>query len=162
MPLPALQGMFDALYPPGMQWYWKADFVNEISDEALARHIEFGSKIPTWASGMHLYPTDGAASRVPGDATAWNWRDAKWCQVMAGISPDPADRERITDWSRSYWEALHPYSAGGAYVNMMMEEGQERVHASYGPNYDRLAAVKARYDPGNLFRMNQNIVPRAS
>jgi FAD/FMN-containing dehydrogenase len=161
IPHPVLQGMFDGLYPAGDQWYWKADFFNELTDEAIDRHVEFGSNLPTWQSTMHLYPVDGAASRVANDATAWNWRDAKWGQVIVGVSKDAADKDRITAWARAYWEAMHPHSAGGAYVNMMMEEGQERVQASYGDNYDRLAQVKATYDPGNLFRMNQNIRPRA-
>jgi FAD/FMN-containing dehydrogenase len=156
---PALQSMFDGLYPPGLQWYWKADFFNELSDAAITRHVAFGSQLPTPQSGMHLYPIDGAAGRVAEGATAWNWRGARWAQVMAGIGPDPADNERMIAWARSYWEALHPHSAGGAYVNMMMDEGQERVRASYGANYDRLAALKAKYDPGNLFRLNQNITP---
>ena len=158
---PAVQSMFDALYPPGMQWYWKADFVSELSDDAIARHVEHGSELPTWRSTMHLYPIDGAAGRVPQDATAWNYRDAKWVQVMGGISPDPADNERMIAWTRNYWEALHPYSAGGAYVNMFMEEGQDRVRAAYGTHYERLAQIKAKYDPTNLFRLNQNIRPRA-
>jgi FAD/FMN-containing dehydrogenase len=153
--------MFDAIYVSGLQWYWKADFFDELSDEAIARHAEFGARIPTPLSGMHLYPIDGAAGRVAGDATAWNWRGAKWAQVMAGVGPDPADNERLIAWARAYWAALHPHSAGGAYVNMMMEEGQERVRAAYGANYDRLAAIKAEYDPTNLFRLNQNIRPRA-
>jgi len=161
IPHPALQGMFDGLYPPGLQWYWKADFFAELSDEAIARHVEFGAQLPSVQSGMHLYPIDGAAGRVPADATAWNWRGAKWAQVMAGIGPDPADNDRLIAWARAYWEALHPHSAGGAYVNMMMEEGADRVRASYGANYDRLAAIKARYDPTNLFRVNQNIKPAA-
>jgi FAD/FMN-containing dehydrogenase len=161
MPHPTLNSLFDGLYPPGDQWYWKADFINELTDEAIVRHVEFGSNIPTWQSGTHFYPIDGAASRVANDATAWNWRDAKWCQVIVGISKDPADKDLITNWARDYWEAVHPFSAGGAYVNMMMEEGQERVMASYGDNYDRLAAIKATYDPGNLFQRNQNIKPRA-
>ena len=109
---------------------------------------------------MHLYPIDGAASRVPKDATAWSYRDAKWAEVIVGVDPDPADKEKITAWARDYWEALHPYSAGGAYVNFMMDEGEERVQATYRDNYDRLAAVKTTYDPTNLFRVNQNIVPK--
>jgi FAD/FMN-containing dehydrogenase len=162
IPQPSLQSMFDVLYQKGDQWYWKADFVNELPDEAIARHIEFAATMPTPQSTMHLYPIDGAAGRVSQDATAWNYRNAKWGMVMVGVSPDPADKERLIAWTRGYWEAVHPYSAGGAYVNMMMDatdEGQDRVRAAYGANYERLAAVKARYDPRNLFRVNQNIVP---
>ncbi len=165
IPHPALQGMFDGLYPPGQHWYWKADFVNELSDEAIARHVEFAAAMPTPQATMHLYPIDGAASRVAQDATAWNYRSAKWGQVMVGVSPDPADKAAMIDWTRAYWEALHPYSAGGAYVNMMMDaadEGQDRVRASYGANYDRLTAIKATYDPTNLFRVNQNIAPKGA
>jgi FAD/FMN-containing dehydrogenase len=162
LPHPALQGMFDGIYPPGDQWYWKADFENELSDEAIKEHVRFGSSMPTGKSTMHLYPIDGAAGRVSNDATAWNFRGAKWAQVMVGVSPDPADNERMIKWTRDYWAALHPHSAGGAYVNMMMDaedEGGDRVRASYGSNYDRLAKIKAKYDPTNLFRMNQNIKP---
>jgi FAD/FMN-containing dehydrogenase len=160
IPHPALQSMFDPIYPPGDQWYWKADFVREIPDDAIARHIEHGAQLPTGKSTMHLYPIDGAAARVGADATPWAYRDAKWAEVIVGVSPDPADAEKITTWARNYWEALHPYSAGGAYVNFMMEEGSERVRATYGTNYDRLAVIKAKYDPDNLFHVNQNIAPR--
>lgn len=159
IPHPALQSMFDAVYPPGDQWYWKADFVNEIPDEAIALHVEHGSRLPTGKSTMHLYPIDGAAGRVRKDETAWAYRDAKWAQVIVGVSPDPADKEKITDWARMYWQALHPYSAGGAYVNFMMEEGDERVRATYRDHYGRLAAIKKQYDPTNFFRVNQNIPP---
>ena len=162
IPHPALQSMFDGLYPPGDQWYWKADFVNDIPDEAIARHVEFAEQLPTWKSTMHLYPIDGAGGRVPKDATAWNYRDAKWGMVMVGVSSDPADNGPMTAWTRAYWAALHPYSAGGAYVNMMMDagdEGQERVRAAYGDHYERLTKIKAAYDPANLFRVNQNIRP---
>jgi hypothetical protein len=113
LPQPALQGMFDGIYPPGDQWYWKADFFNELSDEAIAAHVEFGNRMPTGKSTMHLYPIDGAASRVANDATAWNFRDSKWAQVMVGVSPNPADNERMIEWTRDYWRALHPHSAGG-------------------------------------------------
>jgi FAD/FMN-containing dehydrogenase len=159
MPLPALNGMFDALYPSGLQWYWKGDFVNELSDEAIAAHVEHGSKIPTLLSGMHLYPIDGAAHRVGKNDTAFSYREAKWSAVIAGIDPDPANAEGIASWARSYWEDLHPYSAGGAYVNFMMDEGQDRVKATYRDNYERLVEVKNEYDPNNLFRVNQNIKP---
>jgi len=161
MPHPVLQGAFDGLYPPGDQWYWRADFVEEVPDEAVAIHAQFGAEIPTMKSTMHMYPIDGAAHDVGSDETAWSYREAKWGTVFAGVDADPANVAQIRDWSIRYQEALHPYSAGGAYVNMMMDEGQERIRASYRGNYDRLADIKAKYDPGNLFRVNQNIQPAA-
>ena len=159
LPHPALQSMFDGLYPPGLQWYWKADFVRELSDEAIALHVKHGAGLPSMQSTMHLYPINGAASRVKNNATPWCYRDAVWAQVMVGVDPDPANKERISAWAKNYWTALHPYSAGGAYVNFMMDEGDDRIRATYGRNYDRLAKVKKRYDPTNLFRVNQNIKP---
>ena len=162
MPLPMLQSMFDGLYPPGHQWYWRADFVNELSDEAIALHVKCGSEMPTMQSSMHMYPINGAAHRVGNDETAWAYRDANWAEVIVGVDPDPANNDRIVSWTKDYWDALHPYSAGGAYVNFMMDEGQERVQATYGDNYERLVAIKNKYDPTNLFRVNQNIRPTAS
>jgi FAD/FMN-containing dehydrogenase len=108
---------------------------------------------------MHLYAIDGAAHRVGASDTAFSYRDANWAEVIVGVDPDPAKKDDITRWCKTYFDALHPYSAGGAYVNFMMDEGQERVQASFRDNYARLAAVKARYDPQNLFRVNQNIRP---
>jgi FAD/FMN-containing dehydrogenase len=159
MPLSVLNSAFDALYPHGDQWYWRSDVVTEIPDEAVAEHVRFGEALPTWKSTMHLYPIDGAATRKGSDETAWTQRDGGWVQVMVGVDPEPENRDLVTDWCVSYWDALHPYSAGNGYVNMMMEEGEDRVRASYGSNYDRLAQVKAEYDPGNLFHVNQNIKP---
>ncbi len=159
VPHPALQSLFDALYPKGLQMYWRADFFNEISDELIAKHLEWGQKIPTMLSGMHLYPIDGAAHDVGNADTAFAYRDARYAEVILGADPDRTNAATIRDWCVGYWEATHPYSAGGAYVNFMMEEGQDRVRASYGANYDRLAQIKARYDPDNVFRVNQNIQP---
>jgi FAD/FMN-containing dehydrogenase len=161
MPHSALQGAFDGLYPTGDQWYWRADFVEEIPDEAVAIHARFGAEMPTMKSTMHMYPIDGAAHDVGQSDTPWSYREANWGSVFAGVDPDPANVDVIRRWSVDYHEALHPYSAGGAYVNMMMDEGQERVRASYRDSYDRLAAIKATYDPDNLFRVNQNIQPKA-
>ncbi|HEU5420979.1 MAG TPA: FAD-binding oxidoreductase [Streptosporangiaceae bacterium] len=159
MPFNMLQGAFDALYPAGLQWYWRADFFRQITDEAIDVHVKYGAQLPSGHSTMHLYPIDGAAGRVPADATAFAYRDGGWAGVIVGVDPDPAARERISQWARDYWEELHPTSAGGAYVNFLMEEGQDRVRASYRGNYDRLAQVKARYDPNNVFHVNQNIEP---
>src|SRR5438128_940435 len=108
---------------------------------------------------MHLYPIDGAVTRKKTDETAWTERDGGWVQVMVGVDPDPANRDLVKDWCVSYWETLHPYAVGASYVNMMMEEGEERIRAAYGTNYDRLARIKAEYDPGNVFHVNQNIKP---
>ncbi len=159
IPHPALQSMFDALYPTGLQWYWKADFLRTISDESIAVHLKYGPELPTMFSTMHLYPIDGAAARVKNAATPWAYRDAKWAAVIVGVDPDPANKEKISKWAKDYWNALHPFSAGGAYINFMMEEGEDRIRATYGKNYDRLAKIKKRYDPGNFFRVNQNIKP---
>ncbi|MBN9463574.1 MAG: FAD-binding oxidoreductase [Burkholderiales bacterium] len=162
MPFPFLQAAFDKLYPPGHQWYWRADFVDELSDAAIALHEQYAAQMPTPQSGMHLYPVDGAVHRVGRGDTAFSYRETRWASVIIGVDPDPANREKITDWTRRYHDALHPHSAGGAYVNFMMDEGQERVQATYRDNYARLAAVKAKYDPGNLFRVNQNVRPVAA
>lgn len=159
MPYPALQSAFDGIYPPGDQWYWRADFVDEIPDEAIASHLGYGTEPPTWKSTMHLYPIDGAVHDIAPADTAWSYRNARWATVYAGVDSDPAGAERVKRWSVDYSDALHPYSAGGAYVNMMMDEGQERVRASYRDNYARLARIKADRDPDNLFRLNQNIQP---
>jgi FAD/FMN-containing dehydrogenase len=159
MPLAVLNSAFDELYSAGDQWYWRADTVSEIPDDAVQAHVEFAEQLPTWKSTMHLYPISGAAMRAGSDETAWSKRDGGWVQVMVGVDADPASKELITDWCVSYWEALHPYSAGGSYVNMMMMEGEDRVRATYGQNYERLARVKSEYDPDNVFRVNQNIRP---
>ena len=159
MPFTALQSAFDPLYPAGLQGYWRADFLREISDEAIDVHTRYGGALPSGHSRMHLYPIDGAASRVAQDATAFAYRDGGWAGVIVGVDPDPANAETISQWARDYWTDLHPTSAGGAYVNFMMDEGQDRVRASYRDNYDRLARVKHRYDPDNVFHINQNIRP---
>jgi len=159
-PFPAVQTLFDGLYPPGFQWYWRADFLDELSDGAIARHHEFGEKLPTPFSTMHMYPIDGAVHDVGEAETPWSYRNATWAEVIVGVDPDPANAAAIRQWTVDYWEATHPYSAGGAYVNFMMDEGHARVQATYRGNYDRLARIKATYDPDNVFRVNQNIEPR--
>jgi FAD/FMN-containing dehydrogenase len=161
MPIAALNSAFDGLYGPGDQWYARGDFVREIPDEAIELNREWNAKMPTFKSGSHVYPIDGAANDVATGDTAFAFRDATWSQVFIGVDPDPSSAPALKEWTIAYWEALHPYSAGGAYVNFMMDEGQERVQATYGPNHDRLAQVKKAVDPDNVFRNTQNIVPAA-
>jgi FAD/FMN-containing dehydrogenase len=162
VPLPAWHTAFDGLYPPGDQWYWRGEFVKEIPDAAVEKHTSYGAALPTWKSTMHLYAADGAASRVASDETAWAYRDAVWAQVIVGVDPDPANAGAIRDWARSYSDALKPHTLGTGYVNFQQEEGtDDKVRAMYGSNYDRLAKVKAAYDPENVFNVNQNIKPAA-
>ncbi|MGI9531422.1 FAD-binding oxidoreductase [Lutimonas sp.] len=161
MPYPSIQTLFDGLMPHGLQWYWRADFFTELGAEARAQHKKFGSEIPTPLSQMHLYPISGAASKPGLTDTPWAYRDANYAGVFVGVDADPANAAKITDWAKSYQEALHPYSSGGAYTNFMMDEGQERVRDSYRQNYDRLVEIKTKYDPGNLFKVNQNIKPKS-
>jgi hypothetical protein len=160
MPFPAMQGLFDPFFPKGLQWYWKGDFVNSLPDEAIDAHIQQAANAPSELSLMHLYPIDGAVHRINKDETAWNARDAMWSMVIAGIDPDPQKAEPLMRWGRNYWKAVHKFNPGGSYVNFMMDdEGEARLKASYGDNYERLAALKRKYDPANLFRVNQNIRP---
>ncbi|WGR90928.1 FAD-binding oxidoreductase [Bradyrhizobium sp. ISRA443] len=162
MPYPAVQSMFDGLYPKGMQWYWRGDFVKTLPDAAIDIHLEQAAKTPSELSLMHLYPIDGAVHRVGIGETAWNCRDATWSMVIAGIDPNPQKAGPITRWTKAYWEAVHPFDLGGAYPNFMMDdEGDARLKATYGSNYARLTEVKRKYDSANLFRVNQNIRPAA-
>jgi len=159
MPFPVLQTAFDPLYPAGLRWHWRADFVTTIPDDAIAEHVRFAATLPTWLSGMHLYPIDGAAHDRAQADTAFSYREARWAQVMVGVDEDAATSAATAAWTTDYWETLHRYSAGGAYVNMYMDEGQDRVRKSYRANYDRLVRAKAQFDPANVFRVNQNIRP---
>ncbi|TPK65210.1 FAD-binding oxidoreductase [Mesorhizobium sp. B2-3-3] len=163
MPFPALQSLFDPLLPKGLQWYWKGDFVKSLPDEAIATHIAQAAQAPSELSLMHLYPIDGAVRRVGKDETAWNARDASWSMVIAAIDPDPGKAADLTKWAKNYWASIHPHNGEGGYVNFMMDdEGEARLRASYGANYERLSQVKRTYDPSNVFRVNQNIKPATS
>jgi FAD/FMN-containing dehydrogenase len=163
MPYPAVQSMFDGLYPKGMQWYWRGDFVKTLPDAAIDSHLEQAEKTPSELSLMHLYPIDGAVRRTGKDETAWNCRDATWSMVIAGIDPNPQKAGQITHWTKAYWDAVHRFDMSGAYPNFMMDdEGDARLKATYGDNYKRLTVLKKKYDPANLFRVNLNIRPAAS
>jgi FAD/FMN-containing dehydrogenase len=159
MPYPALNSAFDALVPPGLQQYWKANFVTELTDRIIEAHLAHGPKVPAVSSTMHIYPINGACDRVAPDATAFAYREANFATVIAGMWPDPAENEANTAWVRSYYEATAPYSEEGGSINFMGDDDQDRIRANYRGNYERLVEVKREYDPGNLFHLNQNINP---
>ncbi len=159
IPMPTLNGMFDELYPPGMQWYWKSVYLDELSDAAIQATVKHGSTVPTVHSTTHFYPVDGKVHETDSDETAWTNRGTRWVQAIVGVDPDIANTEKVTNWCKGYYAAMKQHSSGGAYVNFMMEEGQERIKASYGSNYERLARIKKEYDPDNFFHINQNIEP---
>jgi hypothetical protein len=159
IPFPVLQSLFDALYPAGLQWYWKADFFEELSDKAIDLHVKYGERLPSPHSTMHIYPINGAAHRPGKTDTAFSYREANFAEVIVGVDPDPANNPKLMQWAKDYWLALHPFSSGGGYINMMMDEGEDNVKSAYRDNYKRLAQVKKKYDGGNLFRVNQNIKP---
>jgi len=159
IPYPALNSLFDDLMPKGLYHYWKADYVKDLTDEAIAAHVQHGPKVPNPPSLMHLYPLDGAVQDVGASDTAYRHRDAKFSHIIAGVDPEQVNMPAHRQWVRDYWNALRPHSAGGAYVNFLMNEGDERIRATYGANYPRLAEVKATWDPRNTFHVNQNIAP---
>ena len=160
LPYPALQSAFDPLLPPGLQHYWKSDFVADLTDEAIGIHMEYGPKVPYVSSTMHLYLMDGAVHDVKADETAFPVRDARFAMNVVGIWPDSEDNEKNIAWVRDYYEAVHPHSGyEGGYTNFMALDDQERVRENYSANYDRLRQIKTRWDPDNVFHLNQNIEP---
>jgi FAD/FMN-containing dehydrogenase len=160
MPIAALNSAFDGLYGPGDQWYWRGAFLREIPDEAIGVNREWNERMPGFKAGTHFYPVDGAVNDVAPEDTAFGYRDATWSQVFIGCDPDPGNASAVREWTIGYHQAIVPFSAGASYVNFMMDdEGQARVKATYGANYQRLSQVKAAVDPDNVFRVNQNILP---
>jgi hypothetical protein len=115
--------------------------------------------VPAIQCAVHLYPVNGAVQRVGADETAFAYRDVNYSPVIAGMWDDPADNEKNIAWVREYHKALEPFSTEGGYVNFMDGDDQSRIRANYRGNYERLSEVKAKYDPANLFRLNQNIQP---
>jgi FAD/FMN-containing dehydrogenase len=159
MPYPAINTLFDALLPPGLRQYWKGVFATELTDGAIEAHLAHGPKIPTVNCAMHIYPLSGAPGRVASDATAFAYRDAKFSTVIAGVWPDAKDDAANISWVRDYYKALEPHSSAGGYVNFLDADDQIRIRDNYKGNYARLSEVKKKYDPGNLFHLNQNITP---
>jgi len=160
IPLPSLQSMFDALFPAGWQWYWRSQFVKHYDDHAVELLVKHGKLLPTTWSTMHIYPINGAASRVRKQDTPWNFRDANFAQTIVAVDPDPANNEHMIQWAKDYANDLQPYSMGGGYLNMIMDEGEQGVKANYRENYTRLQQIKAKYDTNNFFHVNQNILPK--
>ena len=159
VPYPAINAAFDGLFPTGIRQYWKGNFVKELTDGAIAAHVQHGPNAPTVSSTMHLYPINGACQDVAADATAFGHRDANFSMVVLAASDDPANDAAHTKWVRDYSAAVAPYSEPGGYVNFMDEDDSGRVRENYGGNFDRLVELKRRYDPDNFFRINQNITP---
>jgi FAD/FMN-containing dehydrogenase len=159
MPYPAINRLFDDLLPAGLQQYWKANFVRELTDAAVDAHLEHAPTVPSIETGTFVMPIDGACHDVESDATAFSYRDATFSTVIAGAWRDPAHNERNVKWVRDYWDALRPHSEEGAYVNFLYGDEEGGVRSSYRDHYDRLAAIKQLYDPANLFRVNHNFGP---
>jgi hypothetical protein len=155
-----LQRSKDAGFPSGRQHYWKASFLRDLSDDAIDTVLRGVADAPSPFTGVGFQQMCGVASRVPPAATAFPHRDCHYDFLILSQWDDRADTSRNTDWTRMLFESMRPFLEQGVYANNLGgEEGVDRVHAAYGPNYARLAALKSRYDSGNLFRLNHNIAP---
>jgi FAD/FMN-containing dehydrogenase len=160
-PYAGWQQGFDPLLTPGARNYWKSHNFAELSDEAIDTVIEYTGKLPSPQCEIFIALLGGAANRVAADATAYAHRNAEFVMNVHGRWDEPAQDGQCVSWSRDFFEAAKPYAMGGVYVNFMTEEETDRIGAAYGPNYERLARIKRKYDPGNVFHLNQNIRPAA-
>ena len=165
MPYVQVQRMMDEGFPAGRQNYWKSNFLKGLDTEAIEIIVDHVAKAPSPYSAVAIEQFSGAVNRVGKDDTAFNHRDARYNLLIVGIWPDPTAKADNVKWVRDLWDAMEPYSSGGVYVNYLGEEadeGAERIKSAYGPEkYERLVALKNKYDPINLFRLNQNIKPSA-
>ena len=155
--------MLDATQPPGRYYYWKSDYLPEVSDGAQETILEHTKEFPSPESAMIVFQLGGAAARIDDDVSAAAHRDAAYVLNIASSCIDPGRTDACRDWARGFWSAMRPHSTGGAYVNFLTaDEGDDRTLEAYGrEKYERLAALKAKYDPANLFRVNRNITPAA-
>jgi FAD/FMN-containing dehydrogenase len=158
-PYAGFQTAFDPLLTPGARNYWKSHNFAELTDDAIDLFMKYARSLPSDQSEVFVAQMGGATARVAPDATAYMGREANFILNVHTRWEDSADDARCIAWAREFFQATAPHATGGVYVNFMPDDEQDRVKAAYGPNYERLAALKKTYDPGNLFRMNQNIRP---
>jgi FAD/FMN-containing dehydrogenase len=162
IPYRTLQMLFDPAFPAGRRNYWKSSFLRGLDDAAIDALVDHVAKVPSPHSGVAIEQFGGAVGRVEVDATAFAHRSASFNLIIFAAWDDPAQDDANIGWARELWAAMRPFAADGVYVNYLgdvRDEGEDRVRAAYGAQYDRLAALKAKYDPTNLFRVNQNITP---
>ncbi len=163
MPYTILQTAFDPFFPVGRLYYWKSTYVDDLSDAAIDTLLEYAASRPSSMTDMGIWHLGGAISRVGVEETSFGRRDAPYLFASESTWTDPADNERNIAWARESLAAMQPFSRGGLYLNFpgFGEEKEAMLRAAYGPNYDRLVALKTQFDPENLFRMNLNIRPTA-
>jgi len=159
-PYTAWQQAFDPLLTPGARNYWKSHNFTELSDDALKVIVERAAKLPSDQTEIFIGLLGGMAGRVPTEATAYSSREALYVMNVHGRWDAAGDDQKVIGWARDVFSATEPFASGSVYVNFLTSDEQERIAAAYGPNYDRLASIKAKYDPANLFRTNQNIKPK--
>lgn len=160
-PYVAWQKAFDPLLTPGARNYWKSHYFGQLSDEAIETVCEYGARLPTAMTEIFIGQLGGHANRLPADATAYPHRDAEYAMNVHARWDNPEADARAVGWAREFHAAMAPFATGGVYVNFV-PEGDHVPDAAFGPNYDRLAELKSRWDPQNLFRMNQNVAPRST
>jgi hypothetical protein len=162
MPFPQMQTLLDAAFPDGNHNYWKSAFLRELSDDAIAVLVEHANRATSPLAGVAIEYYGGAASRVGVSETAFAQRQAQYSVSGLAQWTNPAESQHHIEWARGLAESIRPFSSGGYLLNFLGDEEEDTIKAAFGPNYDRLAAIKRKYDPENFFRLNQNIRPQAN